>query len=320
MVDAYRVLVTGASGFVGRALFEHIQDVNKHHVFGSVRTAALARESLFTVGELGANTNWMEALLGQKVVIHVAARAHIIKDTIIDPLAEYRRVNVEGTVNLARQAATQGVKRFIFISSIGVNGNSTQYPFSINDKASPWDDYSQSKFEAEEELKKICLETGMEYVILRPPLVYGMKAPGNFGKLLKAVVKGLPLPLGAIHNRRSMVALDNLIDLIITCIDHPNAANQTFLVSDEQDVSTTDLLKKMAHAFGKKARLIPIPMSWIRATASLLGKKAVADRLCGSLQVDITHTKETLGWKPPVTMEQQLAKIAASMQSSSRDV
>jgi len=223
MVDAYRVLVTGASGFVGRALFEHIQDVNKYHVFGSVRTAALARESLFTVGELGANTNWMEALLGQKVVIHVAARAHIIKDTIIDPLAEYRRVNVEGTVNLARQAATQGVKRFIFISSIGVNGNSTQYPFSINDKASPWDDYSQSKFEAEEELKKICLETGMEYVILRPPLVYGMKAPGNFGKLLKAVVKGLPLPLGAIHNRRSMVALDNLIDLIITCIDHPNA-------------------------------------------------------------------------------------------------
>jgi len=319
MVDAYRVLVTGASGFVGRALFEHIQDVNKYHVFGSVRTAALARESLFTVGELGANTNWMEALLGQKVVIHVAARAHIIKDTIIDPLAEYRRVNVEGTVNLARQAATQGVKRFIFISSIGVNGNSTQYPFSINDKASPWDDYSQSKFEAEEELKKICLETGMEYVILRPPLVYGMKAPGNFGKLLKAVVKGLPLPLGAIHNRRSMVALDNLIDLIITCIDHPNAANQTFLVSDEQDVSTTDLLKKMAHAFGKRARLIPIPMSWIRAMASLLGKKAVADRLCGSLQVDITHTKETLGWKPPVTMEQQLAKIAASM-SLPRDV
>ncbi|MDH0238981.1 UDP-glucose 4-epimerase family protein [Aeromonas caviae] len=321
MLDAYRVLVTGANGFVGCTLFKYLHEVEQYHVSGSVRTADTAQKNLFTVGELSENTNWSEALEGQHVVIHVAARAHVMDEAIIDPLTEYRRVNVAGTSNLARQAANAGVKRFIFISSIKVNGESTaaDSPFQHIDKAMPEDLYGISKAEAEDGLWQIGKETGMEIVIIRPPLVYGPGVKANFASMMKWASKNLPLPLGAVCNSRSLVALDNLISLIVTCIDHPKAANQTFLVSDDRDVSTTQLLRMMAHAFGKKARLLPIPMSWIRGVASLLGKKAVADRLCGSLQVDITYTKETLGWKPPVTMEQQLAKIVASM-SSPRDV
>lgn len=321
MLDAYRVLVTGANGFVGCTLFKYLHEVEQYHVSGSVRTADTAQKNLFTVGELSENTNWSEALEGQHVVIHVAARAHVMDDFVGEPLAEYRRVNVDGTLNLARQAASAGVRRFIFISSIKVNGESTIIgsPFQHLDKAMPKDPYGISKAEAEAGLWQINKESGMEIVIIRPPLVYGPGVKANFASMMKLVSKNYPLPLGAVRNRRSMVALDNLINLISTCINHPKAANQTFLVSDDQDASTTELLRIMAHAFGKKAKLIPIPMSWIRGVATLLGKKVVADRLCGSLQVDITHTKNTLGWRPPVTMEQQLAKIAASM-SSPRDV
>lgn len=314
-------LVTGANGFIGHALLNKLNDTEKYNAFGAVRTMALSQvisqQKMFSVGDFGTKCNWSEALNGQQVVIHTAARTHIMNDTVTDPLFEYRKVNVEGTLHLARQAASAGIKRFIFISSIKVNGESTVTgsPFKYTDKAMPEDLYGMSKAEAEDGLWQISKETGMEIVIIRPPLVYGPGVKANFFSMMKLVSMNVPLPLGAVCNRRSMVALANLISLIVTCISHPKAANETFLVSDDRDVSTTELLRMMAHAFGKKAILVPIPMSWIHFVAMIFGKKMVADRLCGSLQVDISHTKETLGWTPPVTMTQQLSSIAASMLS-----
>lgn len=318
-------LVTGANGFVGHAILKKLTEIEGYKSSGAVRMVALnqatSRPKIFNIGNLEEGGDWSEALNGQQVVIHTAARTHIMDDAVVDPLMEYRKVNVEGTLHLAKQAASAGVRRFIFLSSIKVNGESTVTgsSFKYTDRAMPEDPYGVSKAEAEDGLWQISKETGMEIVIIRPPLVYGPGVKANFASMMRLASKNFPLPLGAVCNRRSMVALDNLISLIVTCIDHPQAANQLFLVSDDRDVSTTELLRMMTHAFGKKARLIPIPMSWIQSGATLLGKKAVADRLCGSLQVDITHTKETLGWRPPVTIEQQLAKIAASM-SSPRDV
>lgn len=318
-------LVTGANGFVGHAILKKLTEIEGYKSSGAVRMVALnqatSRPKIFNIGNLEEGGDWSEALNGQQVVIHTAARTHIMDDAVVDPLMEYRKVNVEGTLHLAKQAASAGVRRFIFLSSIKVNGESTVTgsSFKYTDRAMPEDPYGVSKAEAEDGLWQISKDTGMEIVIIRPPLVYGPGVKANFASMMRLASKNFPLPLGAVYNRRSMVALDNLISLIVTCIDHPQAANQLFLVSDDRDVSTTELLRMMTHAFGKKARLIPIPMSWIQSGASLLGKKAVADRLRGSLQVDITHTKETLGWRPPVTIEQQLAKIAASM-SSPRDV
>ncbi|WP_434526252.1 UDP-glucose 4-epimerase family protein [Photorhabdus asymbiotica] len=305
------ILLTGSSGFVGRAILDKLSG---KLVKTLGRTRPTNQSSNFFSGTIDCDTDYSLALEGVKVVIHSAARVHIINDSVLDPLAAFREVNVEGTLNLARQAIVAGVKRFIFISSIKVNGEETNpsTPFRYNDIPAPSDAYGQSKAEAEEELKKLAHLTGMELVIIRPPLVYGPGVKANFKSLMAVVNKGLPLPLGAIHNQRSLVALDNLVDLIVTCVDHPQAANQTFIVSDDQDISTTDLLKKMANALDKPSRLIPIPMNWIRFIAGLFGKKPVADRLCSSLHVDITHTKQVLGWTPPVTMDEELAKIASA--------
>ncbi|WP_238474351.1 NAD-dependent epimerase/dehydratase family protein [Pseudomonas cavernae] len=280
--------------------------------------AALRRQSVdlpggvhcVQVGDLSANTSWSEALVGVKVVIHAAARAHVLNETADDPLVAFRRVNVSGTLALARQAAQAGVERFIFISSIGVNGNQSSRPFTADDLPSPNEPYAVSKHEAELGLRQLAAETSMEIVIIRPPLVYGPKAPGNFGRLIKTVSKGVPLPLGAIHNRRSLVALDNLVDLIVTCIDHPAAANQTFLVSDGEDLSTTELLRRMGVALGKPARLLPVPSWLLEAGAAMLGKRALSRRLCSSLQVDISKTRELLGWAPPVSVDAALRKTA----------
>ena len=227
------------------------------------------------------NTDWSAALADQQVVIHAAARAHIMKDEVSDPLAEYRRINVEGTLRLARQAAAAGVERFIFISSIGVNGNINTQPFTEEDTPNPAELYAQSKWEAEQGLWEVQRRSGMQLVIIRPPLVYGPNAPGNFGSLMRWVEKGVPLPLGSINNKRSLVAVDNLVDLIITCIDHPAAANQVFLAGDGQDLSTTELLRGVAKAMGKPSRLIPVPSSLLILGATLLGKKAMAQRLLG---------------------------------------
>jgi nucleoside-diphosphate-sugar epimerase len=305
------ILLTGATGFLGTPLANSLKVYTWHELtFAVRRDTKLNFGQIVLIGNLNTNTDWSEAVANQDIVIHTAARAHIMKDEVSDPLAEYRKVNVGGTLNLARQAAAAGVKRFIFISSIKVNGEQTSLnqPFASDGVPAPEDAYGISKMEAEQGLRKLAAETGMEVVIIRPPLVYGPGVKGNFASMIKLVEKGLPLPLGAIHNKRSLVALDNLVDLIITCIDHPAAANQTFLVSDGEDLSTTELLRGVAVAMGKPSRLVPVPANLLKLGATLLGKKAMAQRLLGSLQVDISHTRECLGWEPPLTVKQGLTR------------
>jgi nucleoside-diphosphate-sugar epimerase len=255
----------------------------------------------------------LPTLDGVQVVIHAAARVHVMNDTASDVFAEFRKINVEGTLRLARHAAESGVKRFIFISSIKVNGESTALgkPFKADDRPAPADPYGVSKYEAEEALKQLGRTTGMEVVIIRPPLVYGPGVKANFLSMLNWLNKGIPLPLGAIGNQRSLVAIDNLVDLIITCIDHPAAANETFLVSDGEDLSTTRLLQRLALALGKRAWLLPLPEGVIKLAALLMGKQAVAQRICGSLQVDISKNRELLGWVPPINMDKAMRQTAS---------
>ena len=308
------VLLTGASGFLGSRLAKVLYSYPGVDLTNVMRRSIETHASnIVEVSSLDANTDWLTALASQQVVIHAAARAHIIKDEISEPVAEYRRVNVEGTLNLARQAAKAGVKRFIFISSIKVNGEKTSLgqPFTADDRAAPEDAYGMSKWEAEQGLQEIAAETGIEVVIVRPPLVYGSGVKGNFASMIKLVEKGFPLPLGAIHNQRSLVALDNLVDLTVTCIAHPAAANQVFLAGDGQDLSTTELLRGVAKAAGKPSRLIPIPSSLLMLAATLLGKKAVAQRLLESLQVDISKARDLLGWEPPISVEEGLRRCVS---------
>ncbi len=312
VLNPQRVLVTGATGFVGRALMSALAQ-ERINVFGTVRRSTLTgpnRQDLGCVGELDATTDWSSVLVGVQIVIHAAARAHIMKNELADPLAEYRLVNVEGTLNLAGQAASAGVKRFIYISSIKVNGESTPLgkPFLSCDAPRPEDPYGLSKWEAEQGLMQLAADSGMEVVVIRPPLVYGPGVKGNFATMIKLVDMGRLLPLGAIHNKRSLVGIDNLVNLIIRCIDHPAAANQVFLASDGEDLSTTGLLRGVAKAMGKPARLIPVPAGILQLGATLLGKKAMAQRLLGSLQVDISKTCEMLDWKPPYTVQEGLKR------------
>ena len=305
------ILVTGATGFLGSQLCVSLKKNPDVRLMPVVRKAPLTDfESVAVIPSIDSETVWENALDEQNVVIHAAARAHIMKDEVADPLGEYRRINVSGTLNLARQAAATGVKRFIFISSIKVNGEHTPLdkPFSADDTPAPDDAYGISKWEAEQGLQKLASETGMEVVIIRPPLVYGPGVKGNFASMVKLLAKGLPLPLGAIYNQRTLVALDNLVDLIITCIDHPAAANQVFLVGDGQALSTTELLQGVAKAMDKPSRLIPVPASLLMLGATLLGKKAVAQRLLGSLQVDISKARDLLGWIPPISVEEGLRR------------
>lgn len=308
------ILLTGASGFIGGGVLGRLAAAER-----PVRVAVRSTSKMeglgvpcVTVGELRPCTNWAESLGGVQVVIHAAARVHIMTERAADPLREFRQANVEGTLQLARQAAQAGAKRFIFISSIKVNGESTErgVPFTIDDFPAPLDPYGISKMEAETGLRSLAAETGMEVVIIRPVLVYGPGVKANFRSMMNWLCMGVPLPLGAIHNKRSLVALDNLVDLIVTCIDHPAAANQTFLVSDGEDLSTTELLRRMGQALGKPARLLPVPAALLEGAAAMLGKKNVAQRLCGSLQVDISRTRDLLGWAPPVSVDHALRMTA----------
>jgi len=307
------VLVTGATGFVG---FELITKLDRagFSITGTSRRQFDGPFKSLQLKSFSDLSGCPELFNDIEAVIHCAARAHIMKDAVPDPLAEYRKVNVEGTLNLARQAAKAGVSRFIYISSIKVNGEQTPQgmPFTADDVPAPEDPYGVSKLEAENGLHEIASETGMEVVIIRPPLVYGSGVKGNFASMIKLVEKGFPLPLGSIHNKRSLVALDNLVDLIITCIDHPAAANQVFLAGDGQDVSTTELLRGVGRAMGKRARLIPVPAGMLMFGAGLLGKKAVAQRLLGSLQVDISKARNLLGWEPPLSVEVGLRRCFVS--------
>ena len=315
MYSSQIVLVTGCNGFVGRELCAVLS--RNRRVRGTVRNAVgtgCFNGIEVVEANLAAAVSWTDVLAGVGVVIHCAARVHMMNDQEADPLTEFRRINVEGTLNLAKQAAAAGVKRFIFLSSIKVNGEQTVFgaPFTADYQADPGDPYGVSKREAEDGLRALAQETGMEVVVIRPPLVYGPGVKANFLAMMRWLSRGVPLPLGAVtENRRSLVALDNLVDVIVTCIDHPAAANQTFLVSDGEDLSTAELLRRMGGALGRPAKLIPIPVELLKFGATVLGRPGVAQRLCGSLQVDISKTRYLLGWSPPVNVDEGLRRTVS---------
>lgn len=306
-------MITGATGFIGRHLCSEL-NARENEVVPIVRTGAAA--GAMAVGDIGPATDWQAALATQPdVIVHLAARVHVMKETAVDTLDAFRRVNVAGTLHLARQAAATGVKRLVYLSSIKVNGesNSPKRPFRADDTPAPEDAYAISKTEAEQGLRNIARETGMEVVFVRPTLVYGPNVKGNFATLVRWMCKGVPLPLGAVNNMRSLVAVDNLVDFLILCADRdrsPRAANEVFLISDGEDVSTTELLRKVARAYHIAPRLFPMPASWICAVVGLLGKSSVADRLLGSLVVDSSKARELLSWRPLVSMDEQLNKMA----------
>lgn len=308
------ILITGANGFVGRYLAAFLENQG-FSVRYAMRAGTLANDkakNCFMIPAVDGNTDWAEAFPGCEAVIHLAARVHVMNDQSEDPLAEFRKVNVDGTLRLASQAAAAGVKRFIFISSVKVNGEHTEAgkPFTERCLPNPEDAYGQSKHEAEQGLLLLAQRTDMEVVIIRPPLIYGPGVKANFESMLAYIKKGIPLPLGAIHNQRSFVYLGNLVSFIQCCIEHPAAANQVFLVSDGHDLSTTELLRSCAEALGVKPRLLPLPQWLIESCARLLGKQAVAQRLCGNLQVDISKARNMLGWKPPFCVEDGLKQTA----------
>lgn len=308
-----KILVTGATGFVGGALVRRLVSDNSNEIIAAVREPNENLEKIakcVKVSDLAIDTNWHEALAGVNVVINAAARVHIMRETATDALDEFRKTNVQGTLNLAKQAASAGVRRFIFISSIKANGETTEVekPFTAADVTAPLDAYGISKMEAERGLHKIAQETGMELVIIRPPLIYGYGVKGNFATLVKLVKLGLPLPFGSLNNKRSLVGIDNLVDLITVCINHENAKNQIFLVSDDEDLSTTQLIRKIGEALGKPAMLIPFPVFVIKLLLQLAGKSEISQRMCSSLQIDISKTKQLLNWKPALNVDVGLRK------------
>jgi nucleoside-diphosphate-sugar epimerase len=303
-----KVLITGFSGFVGSHLLDDLKNDFQIKLVGRNKPSG---EYDFLQASIDHSTDFSPILQDVDVVIHVAARAHIMNDTATDPLDAFRAVNVRGTLNLAHQSAQSGVKRFIYISSIKVNGEQTPLdkPFSFSDQRMPEDAYGLSKSEAEEQLETLCEQTSMEYVFIRPPLVYGKGVKANFSALMKLAGKKLPLPFGAMKaNKRSLVSVYNLVDLIKVCIEHPHAANQTFLLSDGEDLSTTAMVKLMAEVQGIKPLLIPLPVWSLKLLGKLTGKSDMISRLTDSLRVDITHTQETLNWTPPFSVREGFAK------------
>ena len=305
--EVTRILVTGANGFIGNAVSQRLlkEDLD---IIGATRRPD-NRPWVTHAPPLEPLSDWRSALLGRSVVIHTAGRAHVMNDQIRDPVGLFRMINTTGTLELAEQAAITGVRRFIFLSSIGVNGTRSTRPFNETDVPRPIAAYAVSKLEAERGLMELAGRTGMEVVIIRPPLVYGPNAPGNFGRLVDAIQRKVPLPLGAVtKNRRTLVGLDNLVDLIMTCTHHPAAGNQVFLAGDDEDLSTTELLRRMARALGVASCLLPVPEGILKFAARAVGKGAMIDRLCGSLQVDITKAREVLGWAPPFSVDEGLAR------------
>ena len=272
------------------------------------------------VGDISPATDWKHALQGIDHVVHLAARVHVMRDTAVDPMAEFRRANVDSSLQLARQAMAAGVSRFVYISSIKVNGDSSAagHPFRASDTPQPVDPYGRSKYEAEQALRALTTGTRMELVVVRPPLVYGPGVRANFRGMMEWLRRGIPLPFGAVDNCRSLVSLDNLCDVIVTCLRHPAAGGQTFLVSDDDDISISELLRRLGLALGHPARLLSISPTLLRAGLNVLGRPAVAQRLLGSLQVDITHTREVLGWQPPVALDEGLRRAAISFLAESR--
>lgn len=342
------ILVTGANGFVGSAVLKALA-LNDFSARGAIRASTLekAEHELISVGEINAHTDWSHALCRVDVVIHCAARAHVMNEDSADAIAAYRSVNVEGTRRLAEQAAAAGVRRLVFLSSIKVNGESTDglprplgarndesgtdgsprgyAPHDDEGKGSsrndeggldapvPEDAYGRSKLEAEQALWGVSVRTGLEVVVVRPPLVYGPGVKGNLARLLTMVRRGVPLPLASVDNRRSLIGLDNLVDLLIRCVDHPRAAGQTLLVSDGEDLSTPDLIRRMASAMEKKAFLFPMPVSMLRFAGRLTGRGDEVERIVGSLQIDSTQTRALLDWTPPLSVDEGLQKMVAGL-------
>lgn len=321
-----RLLVTGATGFVGKALVQRLASNAVHDVRAAVRreiTSMSDAVEIVKIGDYSPSTDWIRALDSVDVVVALAAHTHVMGRPGSERILEYRSVNVDGTLSLAKQAAGQAVKRFIFLSSVKVFGEGLAFEdpdragppqvYTETDSPAPTDAYGISKYEAELGLLDISRETGLEVVIIRPPLVYGPGVRANFRSLMNVVARGIPLPLGAIRNRRSLLGLDNLVDFIVTCVAHPAAANELFLVSDGDDLSTADLVRRLADAMGRPARLIPVPPSVLFAGARLVGKKHVARRLIQSLQVDISKAHALLGWRPPLTVDEGLKRTVVSL-------
>ncbi|MES9887356.1 MAG: SDR family oxidoreductase [Candidatus Sedimenticola sp. 6PFRAG1] len=302
---ASKVLVTGASGFVGRHICKRLS-----HGGVPLRKAvrSQADSAGIAVGDISCNTDWSRALGNVDVVVHTAARVHVMSESADDPLSLFRKVNVDGAISLARQAAQAGVRRLVYISSIKVNGESTEpgQVFTAEDIPEPGDPYSVSKYEAEQSLLEFASVSGMEVVIIRPPLIYGPGVKANFYRMMQWLMKGVPLPLASVDNMRSMVGLDNLVDLIVTCIKHPAAANQILLVSDGEDISTPELLKRMSIALNSPVRIFPCPIVVLKACSALVGQQEAARRLCDSLQLDISKTCDLLDWTPPISLREGL--------------
>lgn len=308
-----RVLITGANGFIGRDLCKKLLSENIN-VRGAVRPekAHLLPEGVEArhIESIDGDIDWENTLDGVDTVVHLAARAHVMKESASNSLSTYHKVNVIGTEHLALAATESGVKRFIFMSSVKVNGEENVRAYKEGDAPVPRGAYSISKMHAEKRIKEITADCDMDFVILRPPLVFGPDVKANFLELIKIVGRGIPLPLANIDNRRSFIYLENLVDAILTCIKHPNATGQTYFVSDDEDISTPELIRKTASALKKPARLFPFPRLLLFILGRIAGKGAAVDRLIGSLTVDISKIRSELGWKPPFTMEYGLQKTA----------
>lgn len=310
-----KILVTGATGFLGGALVKHFCTLPETSIVAPLRNLngklPDVVEKIY-ISDIDRATNWTQSLSGVNVIVHSAARVHILHEDPTQSLERFRAVNVDGTLNLARQAIQAGVKRFIFISSIKVNGETTASgrAFSADDIPLPSDSYAISKYEAEQQLMQLASDGSIEVVIIRPVLIYGAGVGANFQQMMRWLIKGVPLPFGAVNNQRSLVSLENVVDLINTCVDHPRAANQVFLVSDDSDVSTTQLMRQLIAYLGAKTWLVPVPAGLLAFLAGLLGRRAVAQRLFGSLQVDIQKNKELLGWRPPASLDEGLKLTA----------
>lgn len=312
-----RILVTGGNGFIGKSVVAQLSATAQ---VCAPKWRMPTNPDSYQTQPNNTSTQlkyWNDALSGKDTIIHLAGRAHVIHDSSIDPLSEFRAINVQGTINLARLASQNAVKRFVFISSIGVNGGKTN-SFGITEGTTPAPhaDYALSKWEAERALEKVAREGNMEIVIIRPPLVYASHAPGNFGRLLRLVKTGIPLPLASIKNQRSMIALENLVDFITLCTHHPSAANQLFVISDGISVSTPDIIRYLARGMDQSARLFPVPQSLLRAGASLLGKAPLYSQLCESLVVDPTKAQQLLKWKPIISADEALVKAGTEFKNS----
>ncbi|MDH5479902.1 MAG: SDR family oxidoreductase [Nitrosomonas sp.] len=304
-----KFLITGANGFIGKALCAALIQRGQS-VRAAVRgaTSLVEGAELVIVGKIDGETDWTNALRGVGAVIHLAARVHVMKESAADPLAEYLKVNLDGTKNLAVQAACAGVKRFVYVSSVKVNGEQThgQQSYTEQDTPTPQDSYGITKYQAENALHHVAQETGLEMVIVRPPLVYGPGVKGNFISLLSAINRGIPLPLAGANNARSLIYVGNLVDALIVCATHPNATGQTYLVSDGEPISTALLVKEIADALGRKNHMFYFPPGLLRLIAAMLGRADKIDRLFGSLHVNDNKIRQELSWSPPYTLTQGL--------------